>query len=55
MVWKMKKVTLNEVKEDLSKYLRMAETEEVVITRQGKPAGVLVGFSTDEDWFEYQP
>ena len=50
----MKKVALNEVKDDLSKYLHMAEKQEVVITRHGKPAGVLVGFASDDDWFEYQ-
>jgi prevent-host-death family protein len=38
----------------LSRYLREAETQEIVITRHGKPAGVLVGFESDEDWFEYR-
>jgi prevent-host-death family protein len=50
----MKKVALSEVKDDLSKYLRLAETEEVVITRHGKPAGVLVGFASEDDWFDYR-
>ena len=50
----MKKVPLSEVKDDLSRYLRMAEGEEVVITRHGKPAGVLIGFHSEEDWFEYR-
>jgi prevent-host-death family protein len=50
----MKKVALSEVKDDLSKYLRIAEEEEVLITRHGKPAGVLVGFASDDDWFDYQ-
>lgn len=54
MVKVMKKVALSEVKDDLSKYLRLAENEEVVITRHGKPAGVLVGFASDDDWFNYQ-
>jgi prevent-host-death family protein len=36
----MKKVALSEVKDELSKYLRLAEKEEIVITRHGKPAGV---------------
>jgi len=49
----MKKVALSEVKDDLSKYLRVAEKEEVVITRHGKPAGILVGFKSEEDWFDY--
>jgi prevent-host-death family protein len=54
MVKAMKKVALSEVKDDLSKYLRIAEKNELIITRHGKPAGVLVGFATDDDWFDYQ-
>jgi prevent-host-death family protein len=50
----MKKAALSEVKDDLSRFLRMAEKEEVVITRHGKPAGVLIGFEDEEDWFEYR-
>ena len=46
----MKKVPLSEIKDDLSKYLRLAESEEIVITRHGKPAGVLIGFETEDDW-----
>jgi len=42
------------VKDDLSKYLRLAEKEEIVITRHGKPAGVLVGFGSEDDWFDYK-
>ena len=41
---RMKKVALSEVKDDLSKYLRLAEKEEIIITRHGKPAGILIGF-----------
>jgi len=50
----MKKVPLSEVKDDLSRYLRLAEAEEIVITRHGKPAGVLIGFESEDDWFEYR-
>ena len=50
----MKKVPLSEVKNDLSKYLRLAEDEEIVITRHGKPAGVLIGFESEEEWFDYR-
>lgn len=50
----MKKVALSEVKDDLSKYLRIAEKDEVVITRHGKPAGVLIGFESEDDWFDYR-
>lgn len=47
-------VALAQVKDDLSKYLRLATQEEIVITRHGRPAGVLIGFATDDDWFEYR-
>jgi prevent-host-death family protein len=47
-------VALAEVKDDLSRFLRMAESEEIVITRHGKPAGLLIGFHSDEDWFDYR-
>ena len=50
----VKEVPLSEVKDDLSRFLREAETREIVITRHGKPAGVLIGFATDDDWFEYR-
>ena len=54
MVQAMKKVALSEVKDELSKYLRVAQKEAVVITRHGKPAGVLLGFASEDDWFDYQ-
>ena len=50
----MKTVPLSEVKDDLSRFLRLAETEEIVITRHGKPAGVLIGFESEEDWVDYR-
>jgi prevent-host-death family protein len=50
----MKSVALNEVKDDLSRYLRLAEKEEVLITRHGKPAGILIGFASEDEWFDYR-
>ncbi|HTP24737.1 MAG TPA: type II toxin-antitoxin system Phd/YefM family antitoxin [Anaeromyxobacteraceae bacterium] len=50
----MKEVPLSEVKDDFSRYLREAEDGPVVITRHGKPAGVLIGFQSEEDWFDYR-
>jgi prevent-host-death family protein len=50
----MKTVPLSQVKDDLSRYLRDAEKEDVVITRHGRPAGVLIGFRSEDDWFEYR-
>lgn len=51
---RVKEVPLSEVKDDLSRYLREAETREIVITRHGKPAGVLIGFASEDDWFDYR-
>jgi prevent-host-death family protein len=50
----MKRIALHLVKDDLSHYLRQAEGEEIIITRHGKPAGVLRGFASEEDWFDYR-
>lgn len=49
-----REVALAKVKDDLSKYLRLAEREEIVITRHGKPAGILIGFESEEDWLDYR-
>ncbi len=51
---RMKEVPLSEVKDDLSRFLREAEKQEIVITRHGKPAGVLIGFGSEDDWFDYR-
>jgi prevent-host-death family protein len=50
----MKQIALSDVKDDLSRYLRLAEKEEIIITRHGKPAGILIGFGSDDDWFDYK-
>ena len=50
----MKQVPLSEVKDDLSRLLREAEKQDIVITRHGKPAGVLIGFGSEDDWFDYR-
>jgi prevent-host-death family protein len=48
----MIQVPLHQVKDDLSRYLRLAEKEDVIITRHGVPAGMLIGFEDPEDWWE---
>jgi prevent-host-death family protein len=50
----MRQVSLSELKDDLSRFLREAEKQEIIITRHGKPAGVLIGFQSEDDWFEYR-
>lgn len=49
-----RRVALAKMKDDLSKYLRLAANQEILITRHGRPAGVLIGFQSEEDWFEYR-
>ncbi len=50
----MKRVPLSEVKDDFSRYLHLAEEDDIVITRHGKPAGILIGFASEDAWFEYR-
>jgi prevent-host-death family protein len=51
---RIKEVSLSKIKDDLSRFLREAEKQEIVITRHGKPAGVLIGFESEDDWFDYK-
>jgi prevent-host-death family protein len=50
----VKQIPLSEIKDDLSRFLREAQNEEIMITRNGKPAGLLIGFASEEDWFDYR-
>jgi prevent-host-death family protein len=50
----MRQVPLSQIKDDLSRFLREAGKQEIVITRHGKPAGVLIGFESEDDWFDYR-
>src|SRR5436305_12455587 len=50
----VRQAALAEVKDDLSRFLRLAESEEILITRHGKPAGVLIGFESEDDWLDYR-
>jgi prevent-host-death family protein len=50
----VREIPLSEVKDDLSNLLREAAKGDIVITRHGKPAGVLIGFESEDDWFEYR-
>jgi prevent-host-death family protein len=51
---KLREVPLSEVKDDFSRFLREAEKQDIIITRHGKPAGVLIGFESEEEWFDYR-
>lgn len=34
--------------------IREAEKQQIVITRHGNPAGVPIGFKSEDDWFDYR-
>ena len=50
----MKQIALAEFRDHLSHYLVEAEKEQIVVTKHGKPAGVFIGFATEDDWFDFQ-
>lgn len=50
----MTKIPVNEAKDQLSSLLKKAENEEVLITRHGRPAGILIGFADEDDYFDYK-
>jgi prevent-host-death family protein len=50
----VKEVPLAEVKNDFSRYLKEAAAREIIITRHGKPAGVLIGFQSEDEWLKYR-
>ncbi len=50
----MKTHTMTEAKNDICSIIREAEKDEVLITRHGKPAAVVIGFRDEDDWFDYK-
>ena len=49
----MTRVPLQEVQGDLVRYIEDSADEDVVVTRDGRPAAVIIGFRDDDDWFDY--
>ena len=46
--------TMTEAKNDICAIIRKSEKDEVVITRHGKPAAVIIGFADEDAWFDYR-
>ena len=46
--------TMTEAKNDICAIIREAEEDEVVVTRHGRPAAVIIGFADDDAWFDYR-
>ena len=45
---------MSEAKNDICKIIKDAESDQVLITRHGKPAAVVIGFHDEEDWLDYR-
>jgi len=50
----MKRHTMSEAKNDICSIIREAEAEEILITRHGKPAAVVIGFQNEDDWLDHK-
>ena len=50
----MTEVPLNEVKDQLSAIIKKAAKEEIIVTKHGKPAAVIIGFEDEDAWFDYK-
>ena len=48
----MKIVPLNEVKNRFSTYLELSKREDIVVTKNGRPAAVIMSFDEWESWRE---
>jgi len=50
----MKTHTMTEAKNDICSIIREAEKDEVLLTRHGKPAAIVIGFRDEDEWFDYK-
>jgi PHD/YefM family antitoxin component YafN of YafNO toxin-antitoxin module len=50
----MKTVTVTDLQQDMIHYLELAEEEDILILKNGKPVGFLRAFADDDDLFDYQ-
>ena len=54
VIKKMKEVTIVEAKTNFNSLLKEAQAGHILITRHGQPAGVILGFEDDEDFFDWR-
>ena len=45
---------LNEVKDSFSEFVNRACKEQVLVTRHGRPAAIIIGFASEDDWIDYR-
>jgi hypothetical protein len=51
---RVQRVLLSQIGDRLGHFLHDAEQQEILIMRRRRSAGVLIGFASEEDWFDYQ-
>jgi len=47
-------VAFNDIEVALPQYLQIAEEQPVVITRDDRHVGILIGFQSEDDWQAFQ-
>lgn len=50
----MKMVTVADLQHDVTRYLELAEEEDILILKNGKPVGFLRCFTDEDDLFDYE-
>lgn len=50
----MNQAPLDQVSDQLLGLLKQSAGEEILLTQNGRPLGVLVAFDDEEDWLDYQ-
>lgn len=45
---------LNQVKDSLSDFVNRACRDDVLVTRHGRPAAIIIGFADEDDWIDYR-
>jgi PHD/YefM family antitoxin component YafN of YafNO toxin-antitoxin module len=50
----LKTVSVTDLQHDVAHYLELAEEEDILILKNGKPVGFLHGFTDEDDLFDYQ-
>ena len=50
----MKTVSVTDLQHDVTRYLELAEEEDILILKNGKPIGFLRGFADEDDLSDYQ-
>ena len=45
---------LNQVKDSFSEFVNRACTEQVLVTRHGRPAAIIIGFADEDAWIDYR-